>query len=60
LTETSNKFDILVKWTVVGLLVRLEPSVTVLPGHCLNSTAIYGRALKQAGLITRDPRIKEA
>ena len=45
--------------TVEVTLVKLAQSVTVSHVHCLQVDPEYRPALKSAGLLTRDPRMKE-
>ena len=45
--------------TVVDSLVKLEQSVTVSLVHYLQVDPDFRAALKAAGLLTRDPRMKE-
>ena len=59
LTETSNKFDLLVNVAGGGLSGQAGAIRHGITRALLEFNADLRRTLKQAGLITRDPRIKE-
>ncbi|MDX6709302.1 MAG: small subunit ribosomal protein [Blastocatellia bacterium] len=59
LTETSNKFDILVNVDGGGPAGQAGAIRHGITRALLEFNSDLRRALKQAGLITRDPRIKE-
>lgn len=59
LTETSNKFDLLVNVDGGGLSGQAGAIRHGITRALLEFNADLRRTLKQAGLITRDPRIKE-
>ena len=59
LTETSNKFDILVNVDGGGPAGQAGAIRHGITRALLEFNGDLRRALKQAGLITRDPRIKE-
>ena len=59
LTETSNKFDLLVNVDGGGLSGQAGAIRHGITRALLEFNADLRRTLKQAGLVTRDPRVKE-
>ncbi len=59
LTETTNKFDILVNVDGGGPAGQAGAIRHGITRALMEFNADLRRALKQAGLVTRDPRIKE-
>ena len=59
LTETSNKFDLLVNVDGGGLSGQAGAIRHGITRALLEFNADLRRTLKHAGLITRDPRVKE-
>lgn len=59
LTETANKFDVLINVSGGGPSGQAGAIRHGITRALLNFNAELRPALKQAGLVTRDPRIKE-
>ena len=59
LTETTNKFDILINVAGGGLAGQAGAIRHGITRALMEYNADLRPALKQAGLVTRDPRIKE-